>query len=106
MIVEFAKDYLSELYYKGKCSDKKHRFQPRVVEGYKRRIDILNDVSGIERLYCIHALHYEVLQGDKKGISSIRINDKYRIEFVVSKTKEEETVLTICTIRELSNHYK
>ena len=28
MTIQFDKDYLSELYYKGKSSDKKHRFQP------------------------------------------------------------------------------
>ena len=28
MIVKFQKEYLSELYYEGKCKDKKHRYQP------------------------------------------------------------------------------
>ena len=57
MIVKFDKEYLSELYYKGKCKSKKYRFQPNIVELYKRRIDILNDSTiqtdasgrGIER---------------------------------------------------------
>lgn len=29
----------------------------------------------------IGSFHYEKLKGDKKGISSIRVSDKYRIEF-------------------------
>ena len=59
----------------------------------------------IEELYAIRSFHYEVLKGDKAGISSIRVNDQYRIEFTV-KQSTSETVVTICNILELSNHYK
>lgn len=31
MLVTFDKEYLKELYVSGKCSDKKHRFQPDVI---------------------------------------------------------------------------
>ena len=50
-------------------------------------------------------LNYERLVGDKAGRSSIRVNDKYRIEFTVRQT-QEEPIITICNILELSNHYK
>jgi proteic killer suppression protein len=96
---------LSELYYKGKTSDKKHRFQPQVIDNYKDCIDTLAGAEYVEDLYPISSLHYEVLKGDKNGISSIRVNNKYRIEFTTSK-QELETVVTICNIIELSNHYK
>ena len=46
-----------------------------------------------------------LLKGDKSGISSIRVNDQYRIEFTVEQVSSE-TVVTICNILELSNHYK
>ena len=36
MIVTFDKEYLKELYITGKCSDKKHRFQPDVIKRYAR----------------------------------------------------------------------
>lgn len=49
--------------------------------------------------------HYKVLKGDKEGISSIRVNDKYRIEFSVSE-HDTETIVYICNILDLSNHYK
>ena len=105
MEITFDKDYLSDLYYKGKTTDKKHRFQPEVIKRYRLRIDALESAERIEDLYVINALHYEMLKGDKKGISSIRVNDQYRIEFTVSKTNTE-TVVTVCNILELSNHYK
>lgn len=104
MNIEFEKEYLSELYYKGKCSDKKHRFQPDVIMKYKLRIDMLNNAPNIESLFLIGSLHYEVLKGDKTGISSIRVNNQYRIEFIVSKEVDE--TITVCNIIELSNHYK
>ena len=86
-------------------SDKKHRFQPDIVKRYKDRINTLKNKDSIEALYNMKSLHYEVLKGDKAGISSIRVNDQYRIEFTVSE-EETETVVYICNILELSNHYK
>ena len=106
MIVKFEKEYLSELYYSGKCSDKQHRYQPDIIKRYKRRIDTLNDATCIEALYRLNSLEYEVLSGDNEGISSIRVNDKYRIEFIVSQEENGKALLTICNIIELSNHYK
>ncbi|MDD4490407.1 MAG: type II toxin-antitoxin system RelE/ParE family toxin [Paludibacter sp.] len=105
MIISFEKEYLRDLYEKGKTNDKKHRYQPEVVRKYKHCIDILFDISGIEVLYKINSLNYEVLKGDKAGISSIRVNKQYRIEFKISN-KGVEPVVTVCNIFELSNHYK
>ena len=85
--------------------DKKYRFQPQMVKRYQLRIKTLEYVQNIEELYAIRSFHYEVLKGDKAGISSIRVNDQYRIEFTV-KQSTSETVVTICNILELSNHYK
>ena len=36
MLVTFDKEYLKELYVSGKCSDKKHRFQPDAIKRYKQ----------------------------------------------------------------------
>ena len=105
MIVTFDKDYLEELYSKGKSNDKKHRYQPDIVKRYRQRIDTLRRASNIEELFTMHSLNYEVLKGNKAGISSIRVNDQYRIEFTVSN-QDAETVVYICNILELSNHYK
>lgn len=100
MIVVFDKDYLRKLYETGKC-DKKHRFQPDIIRRYKRCIDYLESAGRIEDLYLLPSLRYEVLKGDKAGISSVRVNSRYRIEFTV-----RNSVATICNVLELSNHYK
>ena len=104
VIVTFEQTYLKELYDEGKTRDKKHRFQPDIVKRYQQRIKTLEAAPRIETLYQIKSLNYEVLSGEKAGISSIRVNDKYRIEFVVSLL--DNPVVTICNILELSNHYK
>jgi proteic killer suppression protein len=105
MGISFEEEYLRELYEAGKTTNKKYRFQPDVVKRYQARIKTLERASKIEDLYAINSLHYEMLRGDKKGISSIRVNDQYRIEFKATQIISE-TVVTICNILELSNHYK
>ena len=105
MIIRFEKEYLRELYEVGKASDKKHRYQPDVIERYRRCINALMTAPGVESLYQSGSLRYEVLKGDKAGISSIRVNLQYRIEFTVHD-EGIEPVLTVCSIIELSNHYK
>ncbi|MBR5146441.1 MAG: type II toxin-antitoxin system RelE/ParE family toxin [Bacteroidales bacterium] len=105
MEITFEKEYLKQLYETGKVSDKKHRFQPQIIAKYQLCIKTLEHASCVEDLYRINSLRYEVLKGDKAGISSIRVNNQYRVEFTV-KQIASETVVTICNILELSNHYK
>ena len=105
MQITFDKEYLRELYEKGKTSEKKYRFHSQIVSRYQLRIKTLEQADNIEELFTLNSLHYEVLKGNKAGISSIRVNDKYRIEFTM-KQISSETVVTICNILELSNHYK
>ena len=72
---------------------------------YQLRIKVLEQARCIEELFAISSFHYEVLKGDKAGISSIRVSDQYRIEFTVEHASSE-SVITICNILDLSNHYK
>ena len=45
------------------------------------------------------------MHGDKKGVSSVRINDQYRIVFN-EILQGEQTIAEIVSIAELSNHYQ
>jgi len=105
MKIFFEKDYLSELYQNGKSNDKKHRYQPQIINKYKRVIDLMIAQPNVLSLNQYGSLHYEKLSGDKKGLSSVRVNDQYRIEFR-EETEEGQDIATICNIEELSNHYK
>ena len=105
MEINFDKKYLQELYEVGKTTGKKYRFQPQIVAKYQKTVAILKSVSRVEDLFRYNSLRYESLKGDKEGIESVRVNDQYRIEFTTTRVVSE-TVLTICNILELSNHYK
>lgn len=105
MIVTFEEKYLQDLYERGATDDKRHRFQPDIVKRYKKCIQYLSAAKDIEALKQINSLNYEVLKGDKQGISSIRVNKKYRVEFTVKETWEKP-IITVCNIIDLSNHYK
>ena len=52
-----------------------------------------------------NSLRYEKLVGNKAGLSSVRVNNQYRIEFE-EQTEDNETIATIVNITELSNHYQ
>lgn len=105
MLIEFNQEYLRELYEQGKTSDKKHRFQPQIIKGYRRAVDILKATKRIEDLFPFKGLHFEALTGDKKGSFSIRANEKYRVEFTINEAGGEQ-IATLCLILELSNHYE
>lgn len=104
MEILFKEEYLKDLYTKGK-SDKKHRYQPQIIKKYIRVVDLMTAVPNVLSLLQYNSLNYEKLKGDKNGLSSVRVNDQYRIEFE-ERIKDGETVATICNITDLSNHYK
>ena len=105
MKVLFEKDYLERLYKKGDSGEKKYRFQPQVVKKYIQIVDLMIDSPNVLSLSKYNSLRYEKLLGDKNGLSSVRVNDQYRIEFE-EIIKDNETIATIVNITELSNHYK
>jgi len=104
MEVTFKQTYLQELYTQGKSNDKRHRYQPQVISKYKRIVDLMKVETNVQDLCKYGSLHYEHLQGDKKGLSSVRVNDQYRVEFT-EEMKGDELIATIVNITELSNHY-
>ena len=105
MIITFVEKYLEELYTKGKNNDKKHRFQPSIIGKYVKVINLMKMQENVLGLTKYGSLHYEKLHGDKEGLSSVRVNDQYRIE-LIEENEAEKQIATICNITELSNHYK
>ena len=105
MVVIFDKEYLEELYVDGKTTNKYYRFQPDIVSRYIKVVNIMKNAGNINDLKRLGGLHYEQLVGDKKGLSSVRVNNKYRVEFIEG-TEGEQTITTICNITDLTNHYQ
>ena len=90
MNVEFEKEYLAELYEKGKTDDKKHRFQPQIVNGYLKCVKALLNASRMEDLYQYRSLNY----------------DQYRLEFREITNAGNQAVIEICSLVDITNHYK
>lgn len=105
MIVTFEEDYLRELYEDGQVSDKKHRFQPQIIKKYTHVVDLMMAEANVMGLTKYGGLHYEHLHGDKEGLSSVKVNDQYRIEFR-EIIEGEKTIAEMVSLTELSNHYK
>ena len=105
MIVTFGQNYLQELYVDGKAKDKKHRYQPQIVSKYVRVVNLMKQQENVLGLSKYGSLHYEKLHGDKEGVSSVRVNDQYRIEFTET-VEAGKSIATICNITDLSNHYQ
>ena len=104
MQIVFKQEYLFSLYY-GQTADKKHRFQPEVIKKYIKVVNILKNARSVEDLFPFNSLNYAELSGDKAGIESVRVNDKYRLEFQTERT-DGEVIVTVCNILELSNQYQ
>ena len=81
MQIIFEKEYLRDLYLGNKPKDKKRRYQPEIVRKYIRTIDLMMAQENVLDLFRYGGLHYEKLTGDKAGLSSVRVNNQYRIEF-------------------------
>ena len=105
MIIVFKETYLEELYTLGKANDKKHRYQPQIIDKYVKVVNLMKHQDNVLGLTKYGSLHYEKLHGDKEGLSSVRVNDQYRIEFI-EEMESDKKIATICNITELSNHYK
>jgi len=106
MEIEFEQEYLRELYEEGKTANKKKRFQPQVIKQFKKAVDQLKNATKVEDLFVFRSLNYEKLSGNKKGIESVRVNDQFRIEFKSRIEVDELHILTICSLLDLTNHYK
>ncbi|KAA6318189.1 Toxin HigB-1 [termite gut metagenome] len=106
MEVTFEKEYLRELYELEKTSDKKHCFQPQIINGYLKCVKALIEIQHMEELFTYNSLRYEKLKGDKDGLSSLRINDQYRLEFREVPSLNDQITIELCALTDITNHYK
>lgn len=78
---------------------------PQLVRQFVKVINKLKSAPKIEILYQINSLNYEALSGDKKGYSSVRINDQYRLIFEEIREEKEPFNVKVIAIEKISNHY-
>jgi proteic killer suppression protein len=103
MDVDIENEYLIGV-YSGVCFSGKMKFQPIVINNFIKVVNIMKSLPRIEALYKFNSLHYKKLAGDKSGLSSVRITDQYRLEFL--EIGDSKGIITRLTILALTNHYK
>ncbi|KAA6350864.1 hypothetical protein EZS27_001711 [termite gut metagenome] len=74
-----------------------------------------SDTIGLRLDLCFCYSHFDIesasikwkrtYQCERAGISSIQVNKQYRIEFTTTDNGVE-SIVTVCNLLELSNHYK
>jgi len=103
MKIYFNNKYLQQLAEsqpKGKM-----QYSSEVVTMYRKKLRILGNVKNSNELRAFKSLHFERLTGDKLGLYSIRVNEKYRLEFLINE-EMDVVIEEIIVIEDLSNHYK
>lgn len=103
MEVIFNNSYLEKIFI-GLPLTGKPRFNEEVIDKFRKKIAILKNVSTTSVLKQFRSLNFEALKGDKKGLYSIRVDLKYRLEFSIEKNRIH--LSEIILIQDLSNHYK
>jgi plasmid maintenance system killer protein len=98
MNIKFNNIYLEQLYQGVQVG--KPKYAQNVIKQFKKTILLISKVESINSLYRFTSLNFEKLQN---GYYSVRVNKKYRLEFLIEK--DEISIRDIIIIEELSNHY-
>ena len=103
MEVRFKDTYLEKL-YAGLPLSGKPKYNDDIIERFRKRVIVLEHTENTIELRKLKSLHFEVLKKDKKGLYSVRVDLKYRLEFFIEKDKIELNEIVL--IDNLSDHYR
>jgi len=70
-----------------------------VIKSVRRKLTVLRAAPDDRALRNWKSLHYEKLKGDRAGLRSVRVNDKYRIVFELNESTTPPTI-TITAIED------
>jgi len=101
--VRFKDTYLEKL-YAGLPLSGKPKYNDDIMERFRKRVIVLEHTENTIELRKLKSLHFEVLKKDKKGLYSVRVDLKYRLEFFIEKDKIELNEIVL--IDNLSDHYR
>ena len=73
-----------------------------VILSARRKLTVLRAATDDRSLRNWKSLHYEKLKGSRDGLRSIRINDQYRMVFVI----DEKTVPPTVTISGIEDYHR
>lgn len=76
-------------------SFRQKKWSTDIVKAFRKQIHRISQASDERDLYAIKALRLEKLSGNRKGTSSIRINDQYRLMINIEKDDDGKIVVII-----------
>lgn len=88
--------------YSGETPKKLRGLPPQVVEKFFAAVQLLMNANSITDIWKFPGYNFEKLK--TKGICSMRLSGKYRLEMVVQWTNPEQTI-GIFNLTTISNHY-
>ena len=74
------------------------KFSVAIIKAVRRKLTVLRAAVDDRSLRNWKSLHYEKLKGDREGQRSIRLNDQYRLVFVL--TEDDGLTATILGIED------
>lgn len=92
MEVTFANDDLCQL-----DSDRSFRMglSADVVRAYRKRMQQIRSAVDERDLRALKSLHFEKLDGKRRGQYSVRLNDQFRLVFKLNGVGSEKQVLIV-----------
>lgn len=66
-----------------------------VIKSARRKLTVIRAAIDERTLRDWKSLHYEKLQGEMEGYRSIRVNEKYRMVFLINTTTQPNAVTII-----------
>jgi proteic killer suppression protein len=93
MHIDFEDDELRRLYEDPDF--RVARFHPGLIKAYRRKMQVIVGAESELDLRAMKSLHFQKLQGDRKGQQSIKLNDQWRLIFRVETREDGKVVLII-----------
>ncbi len=103
MIIEFDNDDLYD-YYVGSFKGKP-KFPMAVQNQFRKVVSLFQTASSFSEVKKINSLRIHPLKRDLMGYYSARINDQYRLIFELKFEENEEEVLEIIIIEDLTDYH-
>ena len=70
-------------------------FGDAVVKDYRKRMQQIRAATDERTFYALRSLHFEKLEGDRKGQFSMRLNDQWRLIVELQREAPKKTVYVI-----------
>lgn len=105
MDIYFDDEDLEKL-FQGEKLKGKPLYQDAVIQKFKKTVLKIDQFSRMEDLYQLKSLNFESLSGSKKGLYSVRVDSKYRLELTIERIEDNGLFIKdIIRIVRMSNHY-